>query len=1495
MLELDGDSLVAEKESDQKREREVDDFSVKGDQDELLIRCDKKVTGIDEIEFEGGAFLSKSTLSQQHSVIKSLDNKVYADQVLQPVDDIQRPSALAVLHLMADKVLEESQFGPLTLARIELRGNPSDKHQSVGYEVAVVVQNRAVKNGVWLPEHHDRVSNWLTEISAKRLPVITFIDTPGADAGNQANLDFQAASISKLITRFTRLDVPTLGVIYGKGYSGGAIPLAATNLLFSLKDAVFNTIQPQGLAAIARKEKLSWQECAQWVGISAVELVFDGVIDGVIDYSPMATEQSVIQLKSALLEGLESLLQKINEGEDIRDLRWQTLRNRLSFQEPNYQQQASSERIHIQLQPTRTPDTKSTGSGDEVTKPAFDLWLGRSQPVRYHKQLADLWKLVQAGYETRNPSISGSAGGRIGQTISYSEFQTLETFALELATELYHQWQSDFGECLLTYKGAIAEWPMTDLESFIDQQNASGQVLELSDFLRVQDVQELLLHHLELFKLLDVSYDLFLSEICSVAWEYSLEQTLSEDTVQKLWRNAQTLAIKQGVDRDRAQRFLNWLDYLDQNGRLQKQINQLNEWKQRQFPRTDQALLVVAGYYVSTLLIRLHSHQVRGVPFSGAFQPAQIGRQKNFWYRITQASRNVRIQELLDQTKTQRLVASESWVELLFDEFELLDEQLITKDPKVFPGFAKRIKQTLEKGQTPCGLVTGLGTLKGPTNADKQVAFFTSNTDFQAGAFDMASAEKLCRLLERAAMAGLPVIGLVSSAGMQTKEGAAALFSMAVVNEAIARFVETGGRLLMIGYGDCTGGAQASFVTHPDVDTYYLSGTNLPFAGQVVVPEHLTLQACLSNYLASDRKEIEGVIRHPLMAGLDRQLREIDPSLMESELTLTDVISDWLVDLLNGSSKAQVSGSQHSKRKQYGKIDQVLVHARGCTALRLVQAAHQHGKQVVLVQSDPDMNSTAAKSLVSGDRLVCLGGQSSDESYLNAHSVLRVAELEKVDALHPGIGFLSENAGFAQSCLLQNLNFIGPDASAIERMGDKAQAVETALQAGVPTIPGSGGVVSSFDEAKQVMDAIGLPLLIKASHGGGGKGIGTVEHAEQLKHTLLRVQQEAKSAFGCADVYIERLLESVRHIEIQVLRDRFGNFRMAGVRDCSSQRNRQKLIEESGEYVLTGDQIRSLDGWSSQLCDQIDYVGVGTLEFLYDLDRNCFYFMEMNTRLQVEHIVTEMTSGIDLVEQQFLIAEGQSIEALPSAIAHQGHAIEVRINAEALSVKSDDEGKKLVVTPASGRFSKVFIPEQDYARVLSVAEPGQEMLPFYDNLIAQIVVHGKDRREALTHLIELLDETVIDGVETNLPLIKELLATDDFRCGDISTQFVERWAQEKGDVLTLISEISHNPVESSAQPFLEKDSGEWLLKLPSTGVVYSSPSPDSSPFIKEGDVVSGNQALMLLEVMKMFMPITLNQFFPFAKKDDSFEVVHRRELDGQYVQQGEVILTLKPL
>ncbi|MFV2091312.1 MAG: biotin carboxylase N-terminal domain-containing protein, partial [Pseudomonadales bacterium] len=417
---------------------------------------------------------------------------------------------------------------------------------------------------------------------------------------------------------------------------------------------------------------------------------------------------------------------------------------------------------------------------------------------------------------------------------------------------------------------------------------------------------------------------------------------------------------------------------------------------------------------------------------------------------------------------------------------------------------------------------------------------------------------------------------------------------------------------------------------------------------------------------------MQGLVQHPFHPELDEALRMIDPDIPLPHESVGEVVSRVLSGVLSQRRPVVVAHRQrYTDQELIRPVRRVLIHARGCTAAKLIRIAQKNDIEVVLVQSDPDMESAAVDQLLPRDHLVCIGGNTPDESYLNAMSVLRVAELERVDALHPGIGFLSENSGFAELCRSHGINFIGPPVASMETMGNKSNAITTALGLEVPVVPGSHGILTDVESASRVAGSIGYPVLIKAVHGGGGKGIQIVEHPDEFHELFQRVTVEARAAFGNGDVYLEKYVTSLRHIEVQLLRDTHGNTKVLGLRDCSIQRDKQKVFEESDATMLPADLRAAVLKHTSDIADQVGYVGAGTVEFIHDLESEAIYFMEMNTRLQVEHPVTEWVSGIDIVSEQFRIASGESIADLEPA--NDGYAIQARINAERIEVGTDGE------------------------------------------------------------------------------------------------------------------------------------------------------------------------------------------------------------------------------
>jgi acetyl-CoA carboxylase biotin carboxylase subunit len=440
-------------------------------------------------------------------------------------------------------------------------------------------------------------------------------------------------------------------------------------------------------------------------------------------------------------------------------------------------------------------------------------------------------------------------------------------------------------------------------------------------------------------------------------------------------------------------------------------------------------------------------------------------------------------------------------------------------------------------------------------------------------------------------------------------------------------------------------------------------------------------------------------------------------------------------------------------------IRRVLVANRGEIALRVIRACRELGLETVAAHSEADADSLPVRV---ADRSVCIGHAPSSKSYLVPTAIVGAAKAFGADAIHPGYGFLSEKAAFARLCEENDIVFVGPSADVIALMGDKIAARQVARDAGLPITPGSDGAVSSREEAERIALEIGFPVLLKAAAGGGGRGMRVVANAAELPRLLGEAMGEAQSAFGDGSIYVERYLTNVRHIEIQVLGDGDRVIHL-GERDCTSQRRNQKLIEESPSPALDEGLRRRIGDAAVALCREVGYQSAGTVEFILDQESGAFYFMEMNTRIQVEHPVTEMVTGIDLVKWQLRIAMGEPLGIAQEEVSLRGHAIECRINAE-------DHARGFA--PCPGLISRYVPPGGPGVRVDSHVEAGYGVPPYYDSLLAKVICWGKDREESLARMTRALGETVLEGVKTTIPFHLQLLADARFRAGDINTRFV---------------------------------------------------------------------------------------------------------------------------
>ena len=441
-------------------------------------------------------------------------------------------------------------------------------------------------------------------------------------------------------------------------------------------------------------------------------------------------------------------------------------------------------------------------------------------------------------------------------------------------------------------------------------------------------------------------------------------------------------------------------------------------------------------------------------------------------------------------------------------------------------------------------------------------------------------------------------------------------------------------------------------------------------------------------------------------------------------------------------------------------FEKILIANRGEIALRVLRACRELGIQTVAVHSTADADAMHVRL---ADESVCIGPPAAKDSYLNVASIVAACEITGAEAVHPGYGFLSENARFAEILREHDIKFIGPSPENIRTMGDKIEAKRTAKALGIPVVPGSEGGVATVDEARKVAKDIGYPVIIKATAGGGGRGMKVARNEDDLEVAVNTAQSEAKAAFGNGDVYIEKYLEKPRHIEIQVLGDGQGNAVHLGERDCSLQRRHQKIWEEAHSPALNAAQRDEIGERVAKAMQKMSYEGVGTIEFLYE--NNEFYFIEMNTRLQVEHPVTEMITGLDLVQEQIRVASGAKLAMTQADIQFSGHAIECRINAE----------NPATFAPSPGKVTDVHFPGGLGVRVDSALYSGYRIPPYYDSLIGKLIVFGKTRAECLMRLRRSMSEFVVDGVETTIPLFQKLLRENDIIDGHYDIHWLEKY------------------------------------------------------------------------------------------------------------------------
>jgi len=1595
--------------------------------------------------------LDERQIEIQLELLRNMDVDSYIESTIQPVEETSRLGSRAIIKALNEEIVKEIDQGPFYAVELMMDFNGTKRR------IGFITQDRGYNNGVWMPEHHEAAARVVSEFAIQSLPIVTFMDTPGADAGEVANRANQAHTISRLIAELCNVDVPTVGIIIGQGYSGGAIPLAASNILLSLRKGVFNTIQPKGLASLVQRYNLSWQECAKFVGVSPYELYKQGNIDGVIDYEPGETDK-LENLRNVITSSILSIELSAKDfvanHPEILDHYQRNIARYLNLSKSLEAVHASST-LKLRVSPTEYPNvfgvayrhlrylglrkrirsTTTTRYGrlsvsdiphgqlseraDRERRAAFLNWLQDPDKLLYEDSLNKSWQ----NYQEKKLAV-GEERGRIAQLIFGEPEKNYQDAKSDLCLcyglHLYNRWkggahdnfialveylrnhedthflieQNDLKDIdgllkalnkaesrfvsylkdqfsyegkklfdakyvaqkstafvsnkLISELNLILGGPSLYGDASIVDQNMSGHTRELlenanADKQSIQMNRKLLEEYLWAYvenkpvfdaetttaetTILDVVldedvrdefistcknllifgtiYNDLIDNFVVVAKQAHETKVLQKEFIQQLvdvaFQKSSDAPVFEHEQKPQIMKgFADWLEHFIAYSRSDWFLKSVEEWKRVIYPAMSDTLFVIVSFFFEKILPEYYNSERNGKIYEGRVNPMRIGRRKDFWNRLTIAYCDLLFQEILANEKNKRNTTPKAFIDRYFTDFEELNSTLMTADPVAFPTLRPAIEKALDRDITPCGIISGIGTFR--TDKRKKghrVGVVITNLEFQVGCIDMAGCEKICKLLVECSVQGLPVICFISSGGMQTKEGASVLFSMPVLNDRITRFIRDYDLpIIMFGFGDCTGGAQASFVTHPLVQTYYFSGTTMGFAGRQVVESNLPSTSTLSNFLSLTPGAMNGLVKHPFSDKLDDQLREVDPDVPLPTETVEQVVERIMQGALTPTNQ-QKTKKTPVESDLVKPISKTLIHARGCTAVKLVSKAQEMGVHVVLIQSDPDMDSVAVDMVsASGkDSVICIGGNTSDESYLNALSVLRIAEDEKVDSLHPGIGFLSEDPNFARLCRDHKINFIGPKVSSMETMGNKSNAISTTMGIDVPVVPGSHGIITSSERAAEIADQIGYPVMIKAVHGGGGKGIQVVEKPEEMHSLFHQVTTEARSAFGNGDIYIEKFVTSLRHIEVQILRDTQGNTKVLGLRDCSVQRNNQKLMEESGSTILSDELEQAVFNYAEKIADAVDYTGAGTVEFIYDVPNKSVYFMEMNTRLQVEHPVTEVVSGVDIVKAQFDIASGKSIVDLQ--VSEKGYALEVRVNAEKAELDSDGF---VSFRPMPGDITECILPEEPHIQLISSVAKGKSISPFYDSMIIQIICWGTERIDAINRMRAYLEKVSINGICTNIILIQRILMDEEFIRGDYDTEFLPKFISriDAGELIKDIEEASGTVDKGMDFASLQiEGSSELKVVSPSAGLFYITPSPSEPEYVAVGDIVTTDQRICLLEAMKIFSVITLKSFtndgIEIYPSDQAYEITRINITNGQQVNEGDLLFVIKPV
>lgn len=1429
----------------------------------------------------------------------------------------QRVCALeAILSLGENKVEIVENIGPLVLAYVKLN-NPDNPTES--RKIAVIAQNndgeRETRHGALYPEEHTKALEFLNYIDSQGIPLLSITDTPGAKADEKANLNLQSRSISWLISRCTELGVPHLNFNLGEGGSGGAIALFG-HLSYMAQESWFNTIVPVAAQKIQR-EGLSLQECIKLAGLDPISLMKSGIKNGVVAlqgrqeelqsgefgkkfgifiwYGLQEIEKS-IQVKTEELEGqiaslsasqrkeLLSILSNFQKeggtpaSADVPSAYQAGRQRREKFEDPLVEKlegtpillkryatyllmQSKLDRLlsfstveefqkknHIQEvsnnQTLKIPETKNTF---EVLH-QWQEFVTKLSVTELSRESRQYLRKYQGLSETGDRTWTQTLANKLGQYFNRGEGAEI---ANEIVDALIFQSIQFFGDQAANLLDALAT--KTKLEEVIQ------------DFPETDDSK--LVYWLRHFsQRFEKKLPAWL--LCNQMVENTNVNKQGREIVlegDKIKNIADIVAIVGKLLGSEKKDFCQWLQKSEKHRIALWQLLQ-NRFKYSGKPNCFPPLFYYGFRKQADPNLDLNQVLQECRVYGGA---EGIHR---FWLTFEDLVRTNQIREKIKQTSK---ISPEVILKLPFfkeGSFTETHSNLICANSNQYPGLNQVIKKSIETGDTPSSIITGeiIITLN---KKNQKIKIVLSNPSFQAGSIDMAAGEKIKRTLIEASETDTPIVMFLNTGGMNVKEGAQSLMSMAVMNQAvISYYYKTNRKPLLFGYGNLMGGTDASLFNSPYVDNYLLENTNQLFAGQEVVPEYLPLSCRMSNLTSVNSEKMQGLVVNTFIEKIRKYLQYLLPEALWAELTLEDVLGEKIFNFQIEKKKHREHLNENREKYNFQKV---AIINRGEIAVDSMQTLIKMKKKGVLLCSTADLNAYATRfAQENGFEVICLGGDQSNESYLNIENILAALRLNKVDAVMVGYGFLSENKLFAEKCLASQIVPIMPPPAILAKFGDKEKARQVAIEAEVPVVPGSPHFSNFSTETQKTASQIGYPLIVKAILGGGGKGMRIIEKESDLEKLCKEASREAQASFGNGNFYLEKYLPSVRHIEAQVVRDRFGNSQVLDLRDCSLQRNHQKIIEETA--VLSDEVKTQIYTYAEKLLDFSGYTGIGTIEFLYNPATEEVYFMEVNPRIQVERKVSELRfQNIDLLKTQIQIAQGEKIqkEKLKNKVG-VNHTMQVRINA----VNPKDN-----FTASPGRITQLDLSALKDISGLVIqqsVEEGDQVTSFYDSNILLLIAEGSSREIVIEKLRTALEKISLEGIYTNLEFIKACLNNNIFLTNQHDTHFIDKQGK------SFLKNLPDQKIPPKSEFAIELEPGQEFVLATIPGVFMRGIS--ALPFVTEGDIVTENTQIAYTEAMKMQTTIV----WPGPGKAKVIEVI---ATNGKSVQPGEPLFIIEPI